>query len=372
MDKLRIGEVIKTLRRSKSITQEQLANFMGVSTPAVSKWEKGISYPDITILPILANYFEVTIDELLNYKNELSKEEIVKIIKECEVLISKELIEEAIELCEKYIKNYSSNYKLKIQLISVYTLSYFSIKDSNKKDEVINRSIEILEEISENSKDMETKETALVQLSSQYMIIDRLDKSEEAIKKIYNPSVNPNIMLPIIYMQQGKIERSIKLTQENLAKSLGEAISSCMGLAIAYYNYKEDMKEEDIDFDKAIRYYNLALDIISNVCENSINHSLYLNIAHVYLKQGKLEESLEFIKKMMVFIRKRNMNEGIVIKQVWCFDKLDNQQDSIKMEYYKTIITYLQEEFKELEGNEEFKGIIKELIVLSEENKINK
>ncbi|WP_195938926.1 helix-turn-helix domain-containing protein [Romboutsia sp. 1001713B170131_170501_G6] len=87
MDKIKIGETIKLLRRDKDITQEQLANIVGVSIPAVSKWENGTSYPDITVLPILANYFEVTIDELLNYKKELNENDIT-ILKNIHLIIS--------------------------------------------------------------------------------------------------------------------------------------------------------------------------------------------------------------------------------------------------------------------------------------------
>ena len=50
MEKLLIGDVIYRLRKEKGITQEQLTNFTGVSAVAVSKWESGISYPDITLV----------------------------------------------------------------------------------------------------------------------------------------------------------------------------------------------------------------------------------------------------------------------------------------------------------------------------------
>lgn len=62
---LRCGEQLALLRRQKQITQEQLAQAMGVTNQAVSKWESGQSYPDITLLPKLAAYFQVTVDELL-------------------------------------------------------------------------------------------------------------------------------------------------------------------------------------------------------------------------------------------------------------------------------------------------------------------
>lgn len=59
------GEQLAFLRKEKQITQEQLAQAMGVTNQAVSKWESGQSYPDISLLPRLAAYFQVTVDELL-------------------------------------------------------------------------------------------------------------------------------------------------------------------------------------------------------------------------------------------------------------------------------------------------------------------
>ena len=64
---MNIGNKIKELRKQRGITQEQLANIIGVSFQAVSKWENNISLPDISILPVLASYFGVSIDELFNF-----------------------------------------------------------------------------------------------------------------------------------------------------------------------------------------------------------------------------------------------------------------------------------------------------------------
>ena len=64
---IRIGENIKRLRGEKGVTQEQLAEILHVSAVAVSKWERGETMPDISLLPQLAFYFQTTIDELMNY-----------------------------------------------------------------------------------------------------------------------------------------------------------------------------------------------------------------------------------------------------------------------------------------------------------------
>jgi len=60
-----LGSRIAEYRKAKGITQDQLAEHMGVSTQAVSKWENDLSCPDITLLPRLSDYFGITIDKLL-------------------------------------------------------------------------------------------------------------------------------------------------------------------------------------------------------------------------------------------------------------------------------------------------------------------
>ena len=101
---MRIGEQIKNYRKTAGLTQEQVANYLGVSTPAVNKWEKGNTYPDISLLPALArllkwetgsnmpdisilvdiaDYYDISIPEIINgeRKSEMMNEEERKIAK---------------------------------------------------------------------------------------------------------------------------------------------------------------------------------------------------------------------------------------------------------------------------------------------------
>lgn len=65
---LNIGDKIKSLRKRDGRTQEALANALGVSCQAVSRWELSAAYPDIEIIPSIANYFGISIDELFGYE----------------------------------------------------------------------------------------------------------------------------------------------------------------------------------------------------------------------------------------------------------------------------------------------------------------
>ena len=78
---LNIGTKIKELRRRDGRTQEALAEALGVTNQAVSRWESGGSYPDMEIVPAIANYFHVSIDELFGYQND-REERIKRVLEE--------------------------------------------------------------------------------------------------------------------------------------------------------------------------------------------------------------------------------------------------------------------------------------------------
>ncbi|HIT44787.1 MAG TPA: helix-turn-helix domain-containing protein [Candidatus Aphodovivens excrementavium] len=69
MTQLSFGEMVRTLRSEKGMTQLDLARKMGVTDKAVSKWERGLSIPDVGSLPKLAEELGISVDDLLQAKN---------------------------------------------------------------------------------------------------------------------------------------------------------------------------------------------------------------------------------------------------------------------------------------------------------------
>lgn len=74
--KICLKETLRQLRQSKKVTQKQLANHLSIAPQSVGKWERGEGYPDITLLPAIALYFGVTVDELLGVGKERIEDEI--------------------------------------------------------------------------------------------------------------------------------------------------------------------------------------------------------------------------------------------------------------------------------------------------------
>ena len=73
---MKLNEVIRTRRQALGLTQEQLAQKLGVSAPAVNKWERNLNYPDITLLPALARTLGVDLNTLLSFQEDLTDQEI--------------------------------------------------------------------------------------------------------------------------------------------------------------------------------------------------------------------------------------------------------------------------------------------------------
>ena len=78
MMNLKLGDNIRTLRLQHKLTQEQLADRLGVSYQSISRWENGVTYPDIEFLPAIARHFSVTTDYLLGQDEAERKKEIRK------------------------------------------------------------------------------------------------------------------------------------------------------------------------------------------------------------------------------------------------------------------------------------------------------
>ncbi|MCR2804271.1 helix-turn-helix domain-containing protein [Paenibacillus soyae] len=132
--KLNIGSKITNLRKEKSITQEQLANAVGVSIAAVSKWECGNTYPDISLLPEIASFFTVSVDALLDYKVEpKNAQDYRDRLKEITIVHD---FHTGLPLAEEALKKYPNDFEILLQMGHL-TFSQGTSSDSPDRETVL-------------------------------------------------------------------------------------------------------------------------------------------------------------------------------------------------------------------------------------------
>lgn len=119
---LTIGNKIKSLRKKHNLTQEQLAEHLGISFQSVSKWENNIALPDITLVPAIAAFFQVTIDELFEYNLKEITAKVEIICSEAYECRCRENFEKAREILLEGLKTYPNNELLLNNYL--YTINY--------------------------------------------------------------------------------------------------------------------------------------------------------------------------------------------------------------------------------------------------------
>ena len=127
---INIGENIKNLRKRKDITQEELAEHLGISFQSVSKWERGDGLPDITMLPDLADFFNISIDSLIG-ADRTSGGDLYNIYKKSHEFELSGNYDAAIDLLRDTLTQYPNNFDLTSKLSSVLLLKNSDSSDSS-------------------------------------------------------------------------------------------------------------------------------------------------------------------------------------------------------------------------------------------------
>ena len=128
------GETLKKLRKQKDMTQEQLSEYVNISPQSVSKWETNLTLPDITIIPMLANIFDVSADVLLGIDIALKNERIEKIVKEAGNYLFTGQYEEAEKILRGALKEYPNSYNLMAILApTLKNLAWYAKTEAVKK-----------------------------------------------------------------------------------------------------------------------------------------------------------------------------------------------------------------------------------------------
>jgi len=136
---MQIGKIIRKYRKEQNMTQEEMANRLGVTAPAVNKWESGNSMPDILLLAPIARLLGISLDTLLSFHDELTSEQINHFIYKADEQLKNSTYEEAFQWSKKIIEQYPNCEELLLQLACILDAHRLTdeVPDSEKYDDYI-------------------------------------------------------------------------------------------------------------------------------------------------------------------------------------------------------------------------------------------
>ena len=275
---LKLDENLKKYRLKRELTQEQLADILSVSAQAVSRWENGTTYPDITLLPTIASYFEITLDELMGMEDFKSENKLNELIAKLDENGNKGLIYENILLLREAVKNHPTNYKLQFRLVNQLTFCQYKDGKGLSEDEIndLNReAVEVGNHILSRCSDGEIINHTTHQLAYIYSRLGEPERAIEYAKRLPALGACSTVILGDIY--EGEQQKT------HLQHAVKGYISTlwCDLRNMADLEYKE----ETMTTAERIEILKKALALFEIVFENGdyLDYSDTVSITHRYI-----------------------------------------------------------------------------------------
>ncbi|MDE6951005.1 MAG: helix-turn-helix transcriptional regulator [Lachnospiraceae bacterium] len=240
---MKINQIIREKRKELSLTQEQIADFLGVSAPAVSKWEKGSTYPDITLLPALARLLKIDLNTLMSFHDDLTDIEIENFVNEIDRTIKDQNYDAAFQKAINKIHEYPTCEKL-IYAVILYlegALILYNISEIERYRKIYETFYRRLAA----SEIPEIRGTATLMLISYARNQGDFSKAEELINSLPFSTIDKEKQLAILYQRQERYPDAEKFWEHRVYKGVTEIQTSLLNmLEIAL----QEKRENDADF----------------------------------------------------------------------------------------------------------------------------
>lgn len=193
--KINLGENLRKFRLKRELTQEQLAEIFNVSPQAISRWENNLSYPDLTMLPSIANFYNTSIDELIGMEEIRNSEKQNDIFSNVHKYRANGMLDEAIIKLRDGIKLYPSNYGMISELALTLTLKN-NIKADNT---LITEAISLSERVIRNSTSEKCRSTTIANLFILYLKANEKEKAQNLVRTLPHIWECREILLPEMF-----------------------------------------------------------------------------------------------------------------------------------------------------------------------------
>lgn len=211
---MNIGEVIRENRKNKNMTQEEMAGRLGVTAPAVNKWENGNSMPDIMLLAPIARLLDITLDTLLSFREVLTEDEVKAFIEEADERLKNEPYEEVFTWAKRLLETYPNCEPLILQLAVVLDAQRIikEIPDCEKYDAYI---YECYRRILQ-SEDENMRRRAADTLFGFYVRKEQYEKAEEVLAYLSEQNPERKRKQAQLYSEMGRVQEAYKSYEELL------------------------------------------------------------------------------------------------------------------------------------------------------------
>lgn len=284
---MKIGAVIRTYRKQKNMTQEEMANRLGVTAPAVNKWENGNTMPDITLLAPIARLLEVSLEELLSFREELTREEIRALVQEADRRGAEQSYEALFSWVQEQIRQYPNCeeliYSLALNLDGQRMMR--NIPESEKYDEFI---LGCYERVL-NSHEEGIRTAAADVLYGYYLRKEQYEKAQEYLACLSKQNPEWKRKQAVIYEKTGDTEKARRTYEELLLADYQILDSVFNGLFIIELQAR--------NMEKA-RYYAEKRKMLAELFEMGAYHSYAAELELVQAEQDR-EKTLACVQGML-------------------------------------------------------------------------
>ncbi len=311
---LTLGNKIRELRRRDGRTQEALADALSVTSQAVSRWESGGCYPDMELLPAIANYFGITIDELFGYQNDRERkiDAIIDKIDSYHIKVrgDDEWVDDCLAILREGLAEYPQNDKLLITLADTLNEAgwrrhnewlYYDEEgyiqhnyDVHKKNEYWNESIKICENLVDTTKDNAINTKAISILVLLYRNIGETAKAVSYAERM--PKLNDCREIMLANASNGKEE----------AGYIGDFLLKSAKKFSEQLVYDLITNKNHYDSDMPIKKINGAIELFNLICDdgnfgeyNDILLKLYLYLSRIQWERGYHDDAFVSLDKAL-------------------------------------------------------------------------
>ena len=288
----KLAENIRSFRKKRSLTQEQLAEVLGVTTGAVYKWESKLSVPDIGLILQMADFFDVSLDVLFGYEMKDNRlDATVKRLQECRRNKDRAGLDEA----EKALKKYPHSFKIVNECATVFRVFFIETNDKKlgrRALELTERSLTLLPQ---NTDPEISEQTLYGKMAEVYLSLGETEKGIELYKK-HNAGGFYNHKIGSILADSEHSEDAAPYLSQAMANLLAELISVVFGY-VNYYGSRGDYASSEAILKLGSELMlGLRKDGKPNFFDK-VNSGLIAAIALVQLLQGREDDARESLKK---------------------------------------------------------------------------